>query len=496
MSVILYARVSTQHQAEKDLSIPAQLRLLRSYADENNLKIAGVYQDVASGRSLVGRTGLLRAVEHARGDSEVDTFLVHRLDRLARNTFSYLAIKAKLKTSGVKLVSLVERVTADPLGDFLEQIMSAQAEFYSANLALEVKKGLEERLRRGQWNGPAPLGYLSVHGKILPDPARAGLIRVAFDIWNRGDVTLRQLSKLLYNESLTGRGGRQVSVSLLGHLLKNEFYIGRMVVAGKAYPGVHPPLIDQATFDRAQVVFRSKTQASNHRGIKHLSFLLPRLVVCPVCTARLVGEEHHRQTRIYRYYRCHTQGCHFLRRAGDIEDRVVAQLLEGQPLHEAAKAIRERRRAARRNRPDDQRRALHDLRTRVVEAQAEQRHLAERLSRGEIDLDAFTTALEALNVQSSLATTMMSSPSFGADADETELQRLMLNAPMILKGDDAIEKRELLRAIVSKVELNGDQVIAGFSKDWYELITPSSKTSSPIIQMPSNEKRGQQNSAM
>ena len=43
MAVALYARVSTPRQAEKDLSIPDQLRQMREYCKARNLPIAYEY---------------------------------------------------------------------------------------------------------------------------------------------------------------------------------------------------------------------------------------------------------------------------------------------------------------------------------------------------------------------------------------------------------------------------------------------------------------------
>ena len=43
MAVALYARVSTPRQAEKDLSIPDQLRQLREYCKARSLAVASEY---------------------------------------------------------------------------------------------------------------------------------------------------------------------------------------------------------------------------------------------------------------------------------------------------------------------------------------------------------------------------------------------------------------------------------------------------------------------
>lgn len=59
MHIILYARVSKDTQAE--LSIPAQLRLMRRYAESQDWIVIGEYQDTHTGTSLSGRPGLMAA---------------------------------------------------------------------------------------------------------------------------------------------------------------------------------------------------------------------------------------------------------------------------------------------------------------------------------------------------------------------------------------------------------------------------------------------------
>lgn len=160
MSALLYARVSTDRQAEHDLSIPAQFRILKEHAARAGMAVAGIYSDVASGRSMLGRPQLKELVLRCKRERDIDVLLVHRVDRLSRNLFEYLSLKARLKKYGVAIVSALEPVEDSPVGQLIENIMAAHAEYYSANLAQEVKKGLEERLRRGAWNAKPPIGSI------------------------------------------------------------------------------------------------------------------------------------------------------------------------------------------------------------------------------------------------------------------------------------------------------------------------------------------------
>src|SRR3989338_4737885 len=113
MSVLLYARVSTGSQAKKELSIPAQIRAMR----REHSDVSAVYQDVSSGCSLKNRPGLLAAMRHASRDKHVTALVVHKVDRLARNTYQYLTIKGKLRLYGVNIVSVVEHFEDSPMGE-------------------------------------------------------------------------------------------------------------------------------------------------------------------------------------------------------------------------------------------------------------------------------------------------------------------------------------------------------------------------------------------
>ncbi len=157
---------------------------------------------------------------------------------------------------------------------------AAQAEFYSANLGAEVKRGLEERLRRGLWTSVPPLGYLHGPRGAAHDPARARFITRAFELWSTGLYTSRRLADQLNAEGLLARGGGKVRSTHLCRHLQNPFYTGRLVVKGVEYVGVHPPLVTLELFERAQEVFRQK-RGHGKSAKRHLTFLLSGKVPCP-----------------------------------------------------------------------------------------------------------------------------------------------------------------------------------------------------------------------
>lgn len=58
---------------------------------------------------------------------------------------------------GVQLVSALESIDDSPAGMLLHGIMSSIAEFYSQNLAAEVKKGMGEKVKNSGTIGRSPL---------------------------------------------------------------------------------------------------------------------------------------------------------------------------------------------------------------------------------------------------------------------------------------------------------------------------------------------------
>lgn len=296
MSAILYARVSTNEQADKELSIPTQIRVLKRICTERGWPVKDIFTDVGSGTSLKQRPGLVAAVNKACKNEDVEYLFVHRLDRFARSMIIYLTLKEKLQREGVRLVSAVENCEDTPVGQFIEHIMAAQAEFYSASLSERVKDGLKERLRSGHWAGVPPLGYLSSNGSVIVDPARGRFIVKAFQLWSTGAYTSKVLAEELYQSGFVSKHGKRVAYSKLCRILHNPFYMGKMRVSGEIYDGIHPPLISEELFERCEEVFRTKFP---NRGKQRKHCFLPsRKLICRDASATWLASNTKRASSV------------------------------------------------------------------------------------------------------------------------------------------------------------------------------------------------------
>ena len=82
--------------------------------------------------------------------------VVHKLDRFSRNRYNSAVYKKTLKDNNKKLFSVLEKLDDSPESIIMEAMLEGLSEYYSANLAREVKKGLNENALDCKHNGGIP----------------------------------------------------------------------------------------------------------------------------------------------------------------------------------------------------------------------------------------------------------------------------------------------------------------------------------------------------
>ena len=177
MRCVIYLRVSTREQAEhgegeEGFSIPAQREACVRHVRDKDWDLIDEYVDRGSRRARADRPQLQEMLARIAEDGDVDAVVVHKIDRLARNMEDHVAIRALLRRRSVTLVSVTENLEETASGRLVEGIHALMAEFYSANLASEIKKGMSQKAKIGGWPHSAPLGYTNVRETIGRPPGR------------------------------------------------------------------------------------------------------------------------------------------------------------------------------------------------------------------------------------------------------------------------------------------------------------------------------------
>jgi DNA invertase Pin-like site-specific DNA recombinase len=348
MNCVVYARVSTDKQA--DLSIPAQLEAMRAYAHQKHWLVAEEFIEPGASAKTTERPALQRLLTRIRDSKrKTDVVLVHKIDRLARNVYDHATIKALLTQRHVQLASVVENVDDTVPGQLVENIMASIAQFYSANLSEEVKKGMRQKVLNGDWPHLPPRGYVSVknadgHGAHIEVHPRLGpLVSRAFELYATGNYSLRSLAERLATDGLLARSGSPLPQSQIQRMFTNPFYAGRISWKGLDVPAKHRPLASPRIFERVQHVIKQRHRDVGVKGSVQ-GFPLRGIAICADCRGRMTAEQHER----WGYYRCSRQSykrekctarfCNAHRAHADLQ-RVCQQI---QIARNVAEAIRQR----------------------------------------------------------------------------------------------------------------------------------------------------------
>lgn len=175
--VVLYARVSSDKQ-DISLSISAQLKALREYAERLGYEVVVEFVDEAQSGRTTHRPVFQDMIRQARlKPPTFQAILVWKLSRFARSREDSIIYKSLLRRHGIQVISISEPLENNPSGRMLEGIIEVMDEFYSANLAQEVTRGMREAVSRGFWVGShTPYGYRA---------KRSGMVERCIQPWSR-----------------------------------------------------------------------------------------------------------------------------------------------------------------------------------------------------------------------------------------------------------------------------------------------------------------------
>jgi site-specific DNA recombinase len=318
----IYARVSSTGQLGRDgdddgdgYSIPAQVKACEHSAKTLGAHPVKVYVERAESARSDNRPVLQQMLAELP-TLGVNYLIVHKVDRLARNRLDDARLYEQLIGMGIKLVSASENIDETPAGRLMHGMLATFAEYYSNNLASEIKKGLHQKHQTGGTPFKPPIGYLPKRELIgaqdirtvIEDPERAPLVREAFNLYATGNWTLHRLAEYLEARGLRSRptpkrGPQPISATSIQKILHNPYYIGVVKYCGRRVPnGRHPRLVDPDTFDQVQALLSARAVAGD-RPYRHQHYLRGTLY-CIECGGRLLYSKHRGNGGVYEYFSC------------------------------------------------------------------------------------------------------------------------------------------------------------------------------------------------
>ncbi len=370
MPYCIYLRKSrADHEAEalgQGETLARHKAMLLEVAKRDGHDVTEIYQEIVSGDTIAARPVMQRLLREV-GDGLWTGVLVAEIERLARgNTADQAQVQTAFAISGTKIVTPFK--TYDPQNEMDNQyfefgLFMSRQEYRTINRRL--RQGMEASVREGKWvSGRPPYGYERVHverGKgftLRPHEPEAGIVKLIFRLYVDGerqeDGSYRVLGAYSIARRLDSMGIAPPGSSAcwrdrtIWDILQNPVYIGKIrwknrhkqkrIVDGEVkvtevlsdeadrilVDGLHPPLIDQATFDKAQELVQHKGPAPVKKG-KKLVNPLAGILVCGKCgrTMALAVQKEGR------FLKCVSPVCDNVSSKFEIVEKRILQGLEG-----------------------------------------------------------------------------------------------------------------------------------------------------------------------
>lgn len=310
-----YIRVSTDDQTE--YSPASQLKKVREWGEVHGYIIPDEYVFVdegISGKKVAGRGAFHQMIGVAKlKPKPFEAILLWKFSRFARNRDDAVFYKSILrKQLGIDVLSISEPIVEGKMGVIIEALIEAMDEYYSINLAEEVKRGMEEKHRRGELQTTPPYGYRAENNVLIPVEPEASFVR---DIFQKclGGMGMFAIARYMNDMGQHTHRGSSFENRTVEYILRNPVYAGKLrwnptgrsrrdfddpnivIVQGK-----HTPLVDEDTFAAVQKKIAESKALHPYKGkpAEVQKDWLSGLIRCASCGATLIRQ------RPYDYWLC------------------------------------------------------------------------------------------------------------------------------------------------------------------------------------------------
>lgn len=324
VNAVAYARYSSDVQ--RDESIDAQVRAIKSFAEREGYALQKVYADRGiSGTSTDKREEFQRMIDDAKSGF-FQVVIVHKLDRFARNRADSAIYRKVLEKYGVKLVSVLENFDDSPESVILQSVIEGYNEYFSRNLRREVMKGLKENALSCRFTGGCPLLGYDINKETMRyeiNEFEAEAVKLIFKMYLQGEGYSAIINEL-NRRGFKTKKGNSFGKNSLYDLLRNEKYTGVYIYNRCSCPdengkfnrhalkaddevirieGGMPQIISKEDFEKVQCNMNARKHKAAANKAK-VEYLLSGKIVCGECGSTYAGNARRSKDCTYISYTC------------------------------------------------------------------------------------------------------------------------------------------------------------------------------------------------
>jgi len=490
MKAAIYARVSSERQ-DVDLSISAQLRALREYAQKNGHYVVREFIDAAESGKSSDRPAFRDMIAQARRQARpFGLILVWKYSRFARSREDSIIFKTMLRKAGVQVVSITEPFEDTPTGRLLEAMIESLDEFYSANLGEEVARGMRESASRGFYVASyAPYGYRKVkvadggreRPKLQVETHQARIVQRLFQevIEGKGLV---EIAKGLNREGISGPRGKSWGKTSIHKILTNETYTGTLIWGQASVRNLPPVRVEDAwpavvvrdTFQKVQALLQARSFVAVHPKRVASNYLLSGLARCGYCGKSLVGQDA--KGGQFHYYVCGTllkkgagscsaQYINSNRFEELIIGKIKEHILTYENLSQLVRLVNEEMDAA----AGEYRERLDGITVELDNVNRRLERLYDAVETGTIELSDLAPRIQQMRQrQEQLLTSRMELENLLSDrrvelADLETVTEYVADLRGLLNESTLVERKAFIKSFVKEVTVTGNEVLLTYS---------------------------------
>ena len=319
----IYTRKSTEEGLEQEFnSLDAQREAgaayIASQKAEGWVELPDLYDDGGYTGANMDRPGVKRLFDDIEA-GRVDCVVVYKVDRLSRSLMDFARMMESFEKYKVSFVSVTQHFnTTHSMGRLTLNILLSFAQFEREIISERTRDKIAAARRKGKWSGGRPiLGYdVTPESKLVVNAAEAVQVRAIFELYLETQSLIKTVTALNQRGWTTKhwktrkgpeRGGRAFDKSGLRGLLTNVAYLGRVKYKDEVHKGEHEAIVDEALWQRAQLMMRSNGRSGGMHIRNKYGSLLKGLLYCRPCGLGMAHTYTVRGgNRCYRYYVCYT----------------------------------------------------------------------------------------------------------------------------------------------------------------------------------------------
>lgn len=277
----IYTRKSSDEGLEQDFSsLDAQREACAAYVTsqkhEGWVELRERYDDGGFSGGNIDRPGLKQLLADIQA-KRVEVIVVYKVDRLTRSLADFAKIVEVFDTQGVSFVAVTQQFnTTTSMGRLTLNVLLSFAQFEREIAGERIRDKIAASKAKGMWmGGNVPLGYDVQDRSLVINPVEAKKVRSIFQRYLELKSVHLLVDELRAREIRSARrttqggkpiGGHPISRGNLYGILRSPIYIGQIVHRGKAFPGLHQPIVERDVWDQVQDLLNANRVTDRRKG--------------------------------------------------------------------------------------------------------------------------------------------------------------------------------------------------------------------------------------